>query len=287
MKGFDMTKPNPIVIMAAGKGSRMKAAALVSEWEKEEAATRPKAMIRIGRAKRPLLHHLVEQCVEEGMRDICVVVAEDDRVTAPHFRLHPVPGAAMDFVVQRIAPGRTKPNGTAEAVQLALHAHPDWEGCHIAVANGDNLPPKGLLERMLLHPSCLPAMDANHLGLPADRVRAFAVIHRTADGKLAHIEEKPSPSAIESCRWPDGSIRVSMNCFRMAYADLRNAVEQAAEHPTRKERELPAAISSWNQAHPGVLTVLPLAGAFLDLTHPQDIQKAGVALDAGGHRIRN
>ena len=162
---------------------------MVPEWEKEEAATRPKAMIRIGRARRPLLHHLVAQCVEEGMRDIRVVVAEDDAVTEPHFRFYPVPGAVLDFVVQRIAPGRTKPNGSAEAVQLALEAHPDWEGCHITVANGDNLPPKGLLERMRAHPSCLPAMDADHLGLPADRVRAFAVIRRTADGKLAHIEE--------------------------------------------------------------------------------------------------
>lgn len=287
MTGFDMIERNPIVIMAAGKGSRMKAEAAVSEWEREEAATRPKAMIRIGREKRPLLHHLVEQCVEEGMRDICVVVAEDDVVTQPHFQRHPVPGANLDFVFQCIAPGRTKPNGTAEAVQLALEAHRDWEGCHVTVANGDNLPPKGLLRRMLKHPSCLPALDAAHLGLPADRVCAFAVIRRTADDKLGHIEEKPSPSTVDACRWPDGSIRVSMNCFRLAYADLKEAVEQAAEHPTRNERELPAAISSWNHANPGVLAVLPMAGAFLDLTHPQDIRKAGKAMDAGGHRIRD
>ena len=61
-----MTERNPIVIMAAGKGSRMKADAVVPEWEKEEAATRPKASSHRPR-RRPLLHHLVAQCVEEDV----------------------------------------------------------------------------------------------------------------------------------------------------------------------------------------------------------------------------
>jgi len=32
--------------------------------------------------------------------------------------------------------------------------------------------------------------------------------------------------------------------------------------------------------------VLPMAGAFLDLTHPQDIVKAGERLDQGGFELR-
>ena len=118
-----MVERHPLIIMAAGKGSRMKADADVPDWVREEAASRPKAMIRIGKEKKPLLHHLIEQSVEEGMRDICVVIAEGDDITQPHFRDHPVAGAQLDFVVQRIPTGRTKPEGTAQAVQLALEAH--------------------------------------------------------------------------------------------------------------------------------------------------------------------
>lgn len=280
-----MIERHPLIIMAAGKGSRMKADADVPDWVREEAASRPKAMIRIGRERKPLLHHLIEQSVEEGMRHICVVIAEGDDITPSHFRDHPVAGAQLDFVVQRIPEGRTKPEGTAQAVQLALEAHPEWEGSSVTVANGDNLPPHGMLTAMCESAACLPAFDGHHLGLPLERVRAFAVIQRAEDGTLANIEEKPEQAVIEASRWPDDTVRVSMNYFRMPWAALLDAVRSAPLHPVRNERELPVAVSLWNAQNHGHLEALPMKGAFLDLTHPEDIQRAGEALDAGGHRI--
>lgn len=282
-----MVERHPLIIMAAGKGSRMKADADVPDWVREEAASRPKAMIRIGREKKPLLHHLIEQSVEEGMRDICVVIAESDDITPLHFRDHPVEGAQLDFVVQRIPEGRTKPEGTAQAVQLALEAHPEWEGSSVTVANGDNLPPHGMLTVMCGSEACLPAFDSHHLGLPLERVRAFAVIQRAEDGTLANIEEKPEQAVVETSRWTDGTVRVSMNYFRMPWPSLLDAVRQVPMHPDREERELPVAVSLWNVANPGILQVVPMTGAFLDLTHPRDILTAGEALDAGGHTLRN
>ena len=282
-----MAEWNPLIIMAAGKGSRMKAEADVPEWVRKEAATRPKAMIRIGQDNKPLLHHLIAQSVAEGLSPICVVIAPDDSVTEAHFRRHPVEGAHLDFVVQHIPKGRAKPEGTAQAVQLALNAHPEWEGSSVTVANGDNLPPHGMLMAMCKVPACLPAFDGGHLGLPLQRVRAFAVIRQAEDGTLASIEEKPNQDVIDASRWADGTLRVSMNYFRMPWAALLAAVRSAPLHPTRQERELPVAISLWNARNPGALVALPMTGAFLDLTHPPDIQTAGKALDAGGHHIGN
>ena len=280
-----MAERNPLIIMAAGKGSRMKAAADLPDWVLQEAVSRPKAMIRIGQAKKPLLHHLVEQSVKEGLRDICVVIAPDDKITEAHFRRHPVEGAHLDFVIQHIPKGRTKPEGTAQAVQLALEAHPEWEGSSVTVANGDNLPPFGMLMAMCKSAACMPAFDARHLGLPIERVRAFAVIRQAEDGTLANIEEKPEQAVIDASRWSDGTVRVSMNYFRMPWAALLDAVRNAPTHPTRNERELPVAVSLWNAQNLGHLEPLPMKGAFLDLTHPEDIQRAGEAIDAGGHRI--
>lgn len=287
MKGSAMAERHPLIIMAAGKGSRMKADADVPDWVREEAASRPKAMIRIGRERKPLLHHLIEQSVEEGMRDICVVIAEGDGITPPHFRNNPVAGAQLDFVVQRIPKGRAKPEGTAQAVQLALEAHPEWEGSSVTVANGDNLPPKGMLSTLRQDPACLPAFNGDHLGLPAGRVKAFAVIRQAGDGTLVAIEEKPDQAVIEAARWPDGTVRVSMNYFRMPWHSLLDAVRKVPMHPVRKERELPVAVSLWNAANPGILQVVPMNGAFLDLTHPRDVLTSGEALDAGGHTLRN
>jgi len=286
MKEFAMDEQNPLIIMAAGKGSRMKANADVPEWVLEEAASRPKAMIRIGKAQKPLLQHLVELASEEGLRDICIVLGEQDNITRPHFDRLNVDGVVLSYVVQRIPAGRTKPEGTAQAVQLALEAHPDWAGTSVTVANGDNLPPSGMFRAMLANPACLPAFDRDHLGLPADRVQAFAVISRKEEGGLARIDEKPNEAIIQSAIWPDGTVRVSMNYFRVPYSALLEAVRTVPEHPVRKEKELPVALSNWSEGHPDGLQVLPMAGAFLDLTHPQDIVKAGEHLDLGGFELR-
>jgi glucose-1-phosphate adenylyltransferase len=286
MKGFAMDERNPLIIMAAGKGSRMKASADVPEWVLEEAASRPKAMIRIGRDRKPLLQHLVERAKEEGLWDICIVVGEHDEITRPHFDALRLDGIDLSFVVQTIPAGRTKPAGTAQAVQLALEAHPDWDGASVTVANGDNLPPFGMFQAMLAYRACLPAFDRDHLGLPADRVQAFAVISRNDQGGLARIDEKPDEATIQSAIWLDGTVRVSMNYFRVPYCDLLEAVRTVPDHPMRKEKELPVALSNWSEGHPGDLQVLPMAGAFLDLTHPQDIVKASERLDQGGFELR-
>jgi len=280
-----MREMNPLIIMAAGKGSRMRAGGDVPDWVLEEAASRPKAMIRIGRDRKPLLQLLIEQACAEGLHDICVVLAEDDRITRPHFKAHPVEGTKLDFVVQAIPAGRNKPAGTAQAVELALEHHPDWQGESVAVANGDNLPPGGMFRAMLDSDACLPAFDRNHLGLAPERVRAFAVIRKGRGGELLGIDEKPSDAVIESSRWEDGTVRVSMNYFRLPYTRLLEAVRDVPEHPERKERELPMAISLWSRHHPGQLDVMPIAGAFLDLTHPKDILSAGNRIDEGGHRL--
>lgn len=281
-----MAERNPLVIMAAGKGSRMKASADVPEWVLEEAASRPKAMIRIGQDRKPLLEHLVERAKEEGLRDICLVMGEHDEITRPHFDALRLDGVDLSFVVQTIPAGRTKPAGTAQAVQLALEAHPNWAGSSVTVANGDNLPPSGMFQAMLAAPACLPAFDRDHLGLPADRVKAFAVISRNEQGGLARIDEKPDEATIESAIWPDGTVRVSMNYFRVPYSDLLEAVRTVPEHPVRKEKELPVALSNWSEVQPDRLQVLPMAGAFLDLTHPEDIVNAGKRLDQGGFELR-
>ena len=72
---------------------------------------------------------------------------------------------------------------------------------------------------------------------------------------------------------------------RMTARALLDAVRTVTEHPVRKEKELPVAVSNWSEGHPDGLQVLPMAGAFLDLTHPQDIVKAGERLDQGGFEL--
>ncbi len=277
---------NPTIIMAAGRGSRMRASSNASDAAIQEARNRPKAMIRVGPNPKPLLEHLLLHLREEGSNSVCIVISDEDEVTQSHFAEQPVPGVNVSFVQQRIPPGRTKPLGTAQAVELGLLENPQWKGHSVTVANGDNLPPMGLFKRMFEYAACLPAMDRNHLGLPEERVCAFAVIDAKEDFALANIIEKPTPQQVEASRWTDGTIRVSMNMFRVPYSELLTCVQRATEHPVRKERELPTAISDWAKKE-GHLRVVPLAGEFLDLTHPTDIAKAEKAMRKGGMTLQN
>lgn len=270
--------------MAAGKGSRMRAAANVDEALLEEARSRPKAMIRIGSGQRPLLEHLLRQLEVEGCRHACIVIAEDDECTRPHFGATDLGPLRLSFVEQGIPPGRSKPLGTAHAVQLALEAHPEWNGSPVAVANGDNLPPRGMFRALFAHESALPAFHPDHLGLPEERIEAFAVIHVDESGRTTGITEKPDADMVKRAAWPDGASRVSMNYFRMPHSSLLAAVTDVPEHPIRREKELPVAISRWI-ASGGSVKALPLAGSFLDLTHPEDIVRAGTIVDRGGFEL--
>ena len=280
-----MRSLNPTIIMAAGKGSRMKAASNVPAHILREAQSRPKAMIRIGQSAHPLLHHLLLQLQAEGCTDVCVVIAEEDTTTEAHFRQAPIAGMALSFVRQSTPPEREKPLGTAQAVQLALEANPHWAEASITVANGDNLPPRGMFKVLFEHEAGLPAFDPRQLGLPSERVLAFAVLHVNERGSLTGITEKPSLQQVEHARWHDGQPRVSMNYFRLPYAQLLNAVRSVPEHPVRRERELPEAISLFIQLG-GRIEAISMAGAFLDLTHPTDIENAGRVMDAGGHDLQ-
>lgn len=277
-----MSGLNPTIVMAAGKGSRMKAGADVPEEVLREARSRPKAMIRIGREGRPLLDHLLRQLRREGCRAACVVLSMEDDITEPHFRSHPVEGLALEFITQPIPPGRTKPAGTADAVQRALEAMDHWRGHSVTVANGDNLPPRGMFEVLFSRECALPAFHPGHLGLPADRILAFAVILSDGSGRLKGIIEKPDEREVERSRWPDGHPRVSMNYFRVPFSDLLEAVRTVPEHPVRLERELPEAISRSMVEGRTPMEVISMAGAFLDLTGPEDIEKSGKAIDEGG-----
>ena len=277
---------NPTIIMAAGKGSRMKARADLPPEVLLEASARPKAMIRIGKARKPLLAYILQQLASEGCTGACVVIAEDDTITPAHFNRHPIDRLEVSFVRQAIPAGRTKPLGTAHAVQLALEAHPAWAAHSVTVGNGDNLAPRGMFRALFAHPAALPAFHPNHLGLPKKRIRAFAVIHTDEVGRFEAITEKPSVAEMAEAQLTDGQVRVSMNYFRMPCEQLLQAVKTVPEHPVRKERELPVAISRWARMEGGKMKALPMAGSFLDLTHPEDIVKAGEIIDSGGFALK-
>jgi len=110
------------------------------------------------------------------------------------------------------------------------------------------------------------------------KTMAFAVLE--GDGSAVHrITEKPDASVVEGLA-ASGSVRVSMNYFRLDGDRLQTYLAALVPHPERGELELPTALQAMMDAGTG-LTQINVAEEVLDLTRIQDV--AGV--QAGMHLL--
>ena len=84
-------KCDRIVILAAGRASRMRSSAmdiregsaLVNLSLEQDALSRPKPMIRVGPNQEPLLQFIMEQALRAGFTEATLVLRPDDAVTKP------------------------------------------------------------------------------------------------------------------------------------------------------------------------------------------------------------
>ncbi len=272
--------PN-IVILAGGISSRMKKAlAGASNLDpalKREAQEKSKAMIGVGAGSRPFIDYLLENISLAGYRSVNVVIGERDSSIRDFYERADnkdrFPGLALSYAIQPIPPGREKPLGTADATLRALEAMPSWRGQKLTVCNSDNLYSVKAL-RLLLEDSHENAMiDYDRLALrfEQERIAAFAVIKKDANGFLLDIVEKPSPEEIARAADARGRVGVSMNLWRFSYDLILPALRNVPLNPVRHEKELPAAVKMMIEQRPLSLFTIPVSEHVPDLTSPSDI----------------
>lgn len=269
---------NRIIVLAAGRATRMRTSAASVEQTRfaQDALERPKPMIRVGPNGEPMLELILEQALRAGFTEATVVIAPNDTIT-PAF-LQEWEGRGLGMRVQTAL--QPEPKGTGHAVQCALESDPLPSGALWVLANGDNLPTRSALSRLRTEgagPAVL-AYDRDALGLDPAKTMAFAVLE--GDGSTVHrITEKPAASVVERLA-ASGSVRVSMNYFRLDGERLQTHLSALAPHPARGELELPTALQAMMDAGTG-LTQINAAEEVLDLTRIQDV--AGV--QAGMHLL--
>ena len=262
----------PLVILAAGRSSRMKrpSSDALNPAEKALIAQRSKAMLPVGPNEKPFLAFVLERARSEGVDACCLVLSSEDALTEDLIQPWIPQGLTLDVARQTIPNGRSKPWGTADAVSFALRKHPEWGGLSVGVCNGDNLPPQGAFEVMAGLEHGMVGFARTQLGLPQDRVEAFAVADLDEAGEVVRLIEKPSSEEVQSVADPDGEAWVSMNLFRLNGGAMRKACEEVEPDAIRQEKELPsAALLVAEQSHAN-LRLSPCRGAFVDLTHPED-----------------
>lgn len=272
-----MHDPN-IVILAGGISSRMKqSAAFAAGLDKamtSEAKQKSKAMIGVGIGHRPFLDYLLYNIQAAGYKDVVLLIGQNDASVREYYegKSRPAIFSSMNisFVIQPIPEGRSKPLGTADALQRALEARPDWKSKQLTVCNSDNLYSIEILKLLLASPDRNALIDYDFKGLlfPRERIFQFAVLKTDSEGYLRDILEKPSGDQLKELGESWG---VSMNIFRFTYDDILPYLDAVTLHPVRSEKELPEAVRMMVKAHPHSVRTYRKAEYVPDLTTVEDI----------------
>ena len=264
----DSTTSSPkIVILAGGVSSRMKSFSDENLHPdlRRDAARKSKSMIGVGEHARPFLDYLLCNVQKAGYREVVIVIGQSDDAMVKYYfedqhagdfsRLH------LSHVIQKIPAGRSKPLGTADALHVALAAHPEWKAAHFTVCNSDNLYSVDALTLLLNDPHDNSMIDYDREGLKfsAERIAQFSVIGKDPQGYLNDIIEKPSPEEIRRATHPSGRVGVSMNIFRFLYDDILPFLVSVPLHPVRNEKELPLAVKLLVRARPQSVFTIPLS----------------------------
>lgn len=257
-------------ILARGLGTRMRrddAAAKVDQTQAAAAATGMKGMIPIpgsGSAGpgRPFLDYVISALADAGMQHVVLVLGPEHESVREYYRAEGKPTrVSIGFAEQ------AQPIGTANAVLAA--AESVGEGSFLTL-NADNYYPVDAFRQLAADDSAgTIAFDRDALvaggNIDAERVRSFAVLDVTDDGRLAGIVEKPGNSldlTSPKARW------VGMNVWAItpAVVDACRRVPKSA----RGEFELPEAIGL--AIREGVVVrAIRMSAPVLDLSSRGDI----------------
>jgi glucose-1-phosphate thymidylyltransferase len=271
---FSREPATKAVVLAAGMGTRMRAADEAAALTPEQAAAADvglKSMIPID---RPFLDYVFNALADAGFTDVCLVVPREHDVIRDYYtrrltlsRLH------LSFAVQQ------HPAGTADAVLCAAAFIGDDA---FVVLNADNYYPPDVLRALRNQPApALPAFDRATLvqdsNIPPERIARYALLD-VRDGLLRRIVEKPDAATVAAF---GPSAAVSMNCWLLTPA-IFDACRRVPPS-VRGELELPLAIQ-WALDHMQMrISVLPATAAVLDLSHRGDV--AAVAARLRGTRV--
>jgi NDP-sugar pyrophosphorylase family protein len=269
-----------VVILAGGVSSRMKSASAEAHLNPElakQAEERTKGMITVGNGGRPFLDYQLYNMKKAGIQDVVIVVGEKDEALRQYYGLkdrdNEFHGLHITYAVQRIPEGRKKPMGTSDALMQALLVRPDWKGGDFIVCNSDNLYSVHAF-MMLLEcdaPNSLPDYERSGLEFAQTRIAQFGITKKDSEGYLLEIVEKPPIEELEQLRGQDGTLRVSMNIFRLNYDMIFNPLRDCPESPVRHEKELVTAVTGMVKLHPRSMKALPLKEHVPDLTYKDDI----------------
>lgn len=257
------------VILARGLGSRMRSAdasAGLSDAQARAADQGLKGMIPID---RPFLDYVISGLADAGLSEVCLVIGPEHGAVRDYYEALRPTRVSIAYATQ------PEPRGTADAVLAAR----EFAGNDtFLVLNADNYYPVqdcqaiaavGAAAMMGYTPQGL----VRHSNIPAERIRAFALVTVDARGYLVDIVEKPDAQTYHALV---ASARVSMNLWSFT-PTIFEACARVSPSP-RGELELQAAVRlAVHELHES-FTVLASDRGVFDLSSRADVPAVARAL---------
>ncbi len=271
-----------LVIMAGGLSSRMKRAvqdSSVQAADADQADSKDKGMIGVGSSNRPLLDYALYNAREAGYKRVVIVTGKDNSAMkalyGPAEANNSFHGLSISYVIQHIPEGRSKPYGTADAIFQAMIAYPELQTEAFTCCNSDNLYTAEAL-RLLRETDATHAWinyDRAGLDFPVDKIAGFALTVTDSDGYLQGMVEKPDAKQIANYADASGSLRVSMNLFKLTGFSAFPYIRDCPLSKEREEKELPGVVLTIAAMHPRSVLGIPLKEHVPDLTEKSDIAR--------------
>jgi len=164
------------IILAAGKGSRLNPITL----------NRSKAMVPI--LGKPIVERVMETLVENGIKDIIMVISREDSEVGRYFREQSTLDAVIRFVIQ---PQRL---GMANALSLAA-SH--IRGTFVVSACDNLTPPEYVAKLLATHQTTKAQATLSLMEVDEPMVGRTGIVD-LQDGYIRRIVEKPAPGEAPS-----------------------------------------------------------------------------------------
>jgi glucose-1-phosphate thymidylyltransferase len=249
------------VILAAGLGSRLRAADNTNLTAEQSAAAASGAKAAMPLHGRPFLDYVLSSLADAGFSEICLVVRPDDDVLRPRYSSLATSRLRVRFAVQ------ASPLGTADAL---LAAEPTVGDNPFVVLNADNYYPIDGLARLreTSEPATLAFARRGLLAngqIEPERLARYAVLEIDATGYLTDVIEKPDDARLVA----RDDVAISMNVWRFD-ARIFDACRGLAASP-RGELELPNAVRRGIRELGMRVRAIPIDAPVLDLSRRADV----------------
>lgn len=291
----------PLIIMAAGASSRMKKSleAIHSGQNKTPSSVQSdfknlpkpgihKGLIPIDQNGKTAIDLIIDQAQKAGLSRIILIIQPPGIIFKKHFedqaytvgsvigsKTRDAHSVNIEFAFQHIPKGRTKPLGTADALQQCLAQFPELLSQEFIVCNADNLYSSAAFQLLIdtPYPNALIGYRPQGLNFPMSKIRNFALLVTNEKGCMTALIEKPDDIATKQIQDRGQELKVSMNIWKFNGNDLLKGLTICPMNEQRQEKELPTAVQLMMTHHDVKLLVIPRTEHVPDLTQASDINE--------------